>query len=350
MAASLTALQMVESVTSMPGYTREIGTHVVAAEAGNVELALDRRPGLPQANGFIHGGVGLADHAGAAPSPRLPRVRSTFRRGCRQGRNMGAEKSDIDASAPVFAQTPRGTWLPDPIVRGPFDGMQGGAAAALMCAQAEALARADGLGFVSAFTTHFLKPVPLEELMVTCEPLRRGRRVSVLDTTLSTAAGLCAVGRATVIGAVPNASLPTLPKERVDPTHFPVESRPSLHGAPWFMDAMEQRSSDTGVAWFRLKRRICGHASVMAGVLPIADWAHGVTPPLGTTSRPVDAAIPNPDVTVHLFRAPEGAWIGLKAVTAWSKSGIGAGWAELFDEDGRIGAVAMSVAVTLLQR
>ncbi|MEQ8346528.1 MAG: PaaI family thioesterase [Sneathiellaceae bacterium] len=56
---------LVEQVTGAPGFTSGIGTRVLAARAGQVELALDRRPDLLQANGFFHGGViaGLADHA-----------------------------------------------------------------------------------------------------------------------------------------------------------------------------------------------------------------------------------------------------------------------------------------------
>ncbi len=71
-------LKLVEAVTSAPGYTSSIGTRVVTAEAGHVELALDRRPDLVQINGFFHGGViaGLADHAaGGAVTTAMPKDR-----------------------------------------------------------------------------------------------------------------------------------------------------------------------------------------------------------------------------------------------------------------------------------
>lgn len=70
--------KLVESVTSAPGYTSSMGTRVLAAEAGYVELALDRRPDLLQISGFFHGGViaGLADHAaGGAVTTALPNNR-----------------------------------------------------------------------------------------------------------------------------------------------------------------------------------------------------------------------------------------------------------------------------------
>jgi uncharacterized protein (TIGR00369 family) len=72
------ARELVERVTSLPGYTSAVGTRVEVASPGYVELALDRRDDLLQFNGFFHGGViaGLADHAaGAAVTTLLPEGR-----------------------------------------------------------------------------------------------------------------------------------------------------------------------------------------------------------------------------------------------------------------------------------
>ena len=65
MSEPMTAAQLVELVTSRPGYTSSVGTRVLFAEPGRVHLALDRRSDLLQFSGFPHGGViaGLADHA-----------------------------------------------------------------------------------------------------------------------------------------------------------------------------------------------------------------------------------------------------------------------------------------------
>jgi uncharacterized protein (TIGR00369 family) len=75
MTEAMTARQLVEKVTSRPGYTSAMGTRVLSAEPGEVRLALDRRPELLQFGGYFHGGViaGLADHAaGGAVSTALP--------------------------------------------------------------------------------------------------------------------------------------------------------------------------------------------------------------------------------------------------------------------------------------
>ena len=224
----------------------------------------------------------------------------------------------------------------------PFTGMQGGAAAAIMCAAIEEQA---GSAFVVAsVTTHFLRPVPLAPLQVTATPLRIGRRVTVVDATLAAQSEVCAVQRATLIRVIHESALPTPPPRSTVPERLPLQTRTAPHGERWMMDAMEVRSGADGAIWFRLSRPIVADQRSMTAVLPAADWAHGVTAPLGAARRP-QAAIPNPDLMVHLFRPPEGAWIGLESASAWSTNCVGAGWAALYDTGGLIGRVAMSIAV-----
>jgi uncharacterized protein (TIGR00369 family) len=71
----MNAEQLVRKVTALTGFTRFAGVEVLAAEAGRVNLALERKAELLQFNGYFHGGVvsGLADHAaGAAATTALP--------------------------------------------------------------------------------------------------------------------------------------------------------------------------------------------------------------------------------------------------------------------------------------
>lgn len=244
--------------------------------------------------------------------------------------------------SPVFALDPDGAWSPSVFARGPFEGLQGGGVAAVMATAIEAQVQ----GFVASLTTHFLKPVPLAQLRVTVRPLRTGRRVSVMEAELSASGGLVAVQRATVISELAVPDLPTPAPSRADPMALPRERRAAVHGGPWMMDTLDARF-DGGTAWFRHERPLFGRPSDLARVLVAADWAHGLVAPLGADVRP-PAAIPNTDLSVHLIRAPRGAWIGVEAATAWSKAAIGAGWAALRDEEGLIGRAAMSIAVTPL--
>jgi hypothetical protein len=109
------------------------------------------------------------------------------------------------------------------------------------------------------------------------------------------------------------------------------------------MEAMEAREGD-GVAWFRMNQTIIGGAGPvpklpLSSVLGPADWTHGI-------ARPVQDVVadPNPNLTVQLFRQPEGEWIGIRAQTRWRPAGgLGAGSGVLLDIKGEIGRVSMSV-------
>jgi hypothetical protein len=55
-------------------------------------------------------------------------------------------------------------------------------------------------------------------------------------------------------------------------------------------------------------------------------------------------ADPNPNLTVQLFRQPEGRSVGIRAQAKWRPAGgLGAGNGVLLDIHGEIGRVSMSV-------
>ena len=111
------------------------------------------------------------------------------------------------------------------------------------------------------------------------------------------------------------------------------------------MDAMEARAGD-GMVWFRLREPVIDGAGPLTGVLGPADWTHGI-------NRPIEgaAADPNPNLSVHLFRNPVGEWIGIRPQTRWQASrSAGIGHGVLFDVEGEIGCVSMSVVLLPLPR
>jgi hypothetical protein len=157
--------------------------------------------------------------------------------------------------------------------------------------------------------------------------LTEGGRVSVIDNTLWPANEdqPCATVRVTLSRerAVEVPGLIGPAGETADPTRFPGRTRRAAHGRPWFMDAMEAREGD-GVAWFRMNHAIIDGAGSLSkvplsSVLGPADWTHGIARPF----RDV-VADPNPNLTVQLFRQPEGEWVGIRARPG---GGRRAGWA-----------------------
>jgi hypothetical protein len=235
-------------------------------------------------------------------------------------------------------------WQPSPLAAGPFAGLQGGAVASLLTAEVEAMAADRDWGTAIGVTVWYLRPTPLAALRTQPATVATGGRVTVVDNVLwpGDETQPCAMARVTLSRErqIAVAGLPDRSAKRIDPTLLPERTRRAPHGRPWFMDAMEARAGD-GMAWFRLRGPVVDGAGPLTGVLGPADWTHGI-------DRPVEQAVadPNPNLTVHLFRNPVGEWIGIRPQTRWQASrGLGIGHGVLFDVEGEIGCVSMSVVL-----
>jgi len=247
----------------------------------------------------------------------------------------------------IFEPVGLNRWQPTPLAAGPFAGLQGGAVASLLTAEVEALAGERQWGTAIASSAWFLRPTPMTVLRTELSVVTEGGRVSVIDNTLWPADEdqPCATVRVTLSREraveVPGFAEPV--NAAADPTRFPIRTRQAAHGRPWFMEAMEARAGD-GVAWFRMNQAIIdGAVSLskmpLSSVLGPADWTHGIARPFQDV-----VADPNPNLTVQLFRQPEGGWIGIRAQAKWRPAGgMGAGSGVLLDIHGEIGRVSMSV-------
>jgi hypothetical protein len=242
----------------------------------------------------------------------------------------------------IFEPLSANRWKPTALAAGPFAGLQGGAVASLLTAEVEALADMRKWGTAISVSAWFLRPTPMAELRTQLSVVSERGRVSVIDNTLwpgneeqpcATVRVTCSRERAV---EVPGFTDPA--REAADPTRFPIRTRQAAHGRPWFMEAMEARQGD-GVAWFRMNHTIIEGAGPLSSVLGPADWTHGIARPLQDV-----VADPNPNLTVQLFRQPEGQWIGVRAEARWRPAGgLGAGSGVLLDVHGEIGRVSMSV-------
>ena len=235
-------------------------------------------------------------------------------------------------------------WQPSALAAGPFAGLQGGAVASLLTAEVEAVSAQRNWGTAVSATAWFLRPTPMANLRTQLAVVAEGGRVSVIDNTLwpTGEAQPCATVRVTLSRdravEVPGFAEETC--EPVDPSRFPLRTHKAGQGRPWFMDAMEARMGDDA-AWFRLNHPIIANAGPLSSVLGPADWTHGIARPLQNV-----VADPNPNLTVQLFRPPQGEWVGIRAQTRWRPAaGSGVGSGTLLDIRGEIGRVSMSVVL-----
>jgi hypothetical protein len=73
----------------------------------------------------------------------------------------------------------------------------------------------------------------------------------------------------------------------------------------------------------------------------VADVANGIGSKLDIT----EWTFLNTDLAVHVFRIPDGDWIGIRAETSYGPDGVGTTVGTLFDERGSIGAIQQCVLV-----
>lgn len=207
--------------------------------------------------------------------------------------------------------------------------------------------------FVARFTVEFIRPVPLVPLMVSSRVSRPGRRVQLIDATL-TAEGVL-VARAMALRIRFHEGI-YLPPEAGGPVEClaPPETVASVRLVPvdWenFGDALDTRPLVGGltepgpsVAWIRLLVPVvkAEEPTPLQRVLVAADCGNGISSAVDFNRY----LFINPDLTVYQHRSAAGEWIGLDARTRLERHGAGLAEAALFDQSGRLGRSLQSLYV-----
>lgn len=231
--------------------------------------------------------------------------------------------------------------------RGPWsrDHQHAGPPSALL-ARDLAAALPDGLE-VARVTVELLRPIPLGVGRVLAEPPAGGRRVQrirgrlMVDDRAVAEASLVAVRRAEI--AAPAQETPRLPPpEGGEPFVFPFFDTPvGYHTAVELRRVAGVFGEGPTAFWLRMRIPLLpGEApSPLTRALVAADSGNGVSPVLDWRTR----TFINPELTVHLFRPPEGEWIGLDARTHATPTGVGLAETRLCDGRGTFGRGAQAL-------
>ena len=78
----------------------------------------------------------------------------------------------------------------------------------------------------------------------------------------------------------------------------------------------------------------------------VADDANGVGSKIDITKW----TFLNTDLAVHIFRIPEGEWIGVRAETSYGPDGVGTTVGTLLDDQGAVASIQQSVLVRRRQK
>ncbi len=238
------------------------------------------------------------------------------------------------------------------LARGPWDpgAQHGGAPAALLMRALEQLPAPDGLQ-VARVTYEFLRPVPIGELAVDASVVRPGKRVQLLEASMSAPDGLELVrARALQVRAAeaPTAGLDGAPvppgPEHGRANDFDPPLRPMF--AP---DAIEIRFVDgqfgggASTGWFRMNVPVVAgeEPSPLQRLAAAGDFGNGISSVLSWD----DYVFINPDLTLYIERVPVGEWICLQAETRVAPDAVGMAESVLFDARGRVGRATQALLV-----
>lgn len=290
----------------------------------------------------------------------------------------------------LFEPVSDGRVRPTAHARGPWDpqALHGGAAAALIvrafeqfgseqASAADTPVAATGdtpgataaRGVIARLGVEFVKPIPFAELSVSIEVVRDGRRVQELAAELTAvsdgggARGDELIGRANALRIQPvPGGLPDPDGRRELPGPGQVESMPGPDEGEPIVFALDSTAVEsfatTGMhmrwlsdpwalgparVWMRVAQPILDEepASPLQQLVATADFGNGV-------SRELDFErylFINADLTIHLWRAPHGEWIGLDAKTVLMDGGAGIAESVLHDQHGPVGRSFQTLVV-----
>jgi hypothetical protein len=265
------------------------------------------------------------------------------------------------------------TYEPTELTRGPWDAyaQHAGPPAALLGHVIEGYAR-DGMR-IARITFDILRPVPLSTLRAETRMVHGGRRVEVVEATLTSDGKTVMRANALRIraekDAAPDGHLPgrqtaasdkEIPDKGIPDPEIPdpeiaapdelEETRIPIRFDVGYHTAMDTRNAKgafeipgPATVWFRMRHPLIDGEPVrpVERVLIAADSGNGVSGVLNM----MEYVYINPELTVHLYRYPTTEWVCLEAVSHISPDGIGLADTVLHDEAGPIGRGSQSLYV-----
>lgn len=244
-----------------------------------------------------------------------------------------------------------------PLTRGPWDErmMHGSAPSALLAHAIEQTEPGATELAVTRLTVEFLGGVPVGPVEVATSLAKPGTRLQIVDATLDAGGRRACLARAVRMrrANLPGAAATPPPLRGAAVLPAPETGEPWLQfvegedrfypGATEIRVVGGRSGSGHAVAWIRLR------GELLPGVAPsplvracaAADFCNGLSAIL-----PFDEWLfVNTELTVHLYREPQGEWVGVDAQTVSDASGVGLASGVLHDAHGPFGTCAQALFV-----
>jgi hypothetical protein len=250
---------------------------------------------------------------------------------------------EVDGDEYVATELTRGPWDPGAQHAGP--------PAALLGREIESL-EDSGEFQVGRVTFEVLKSVPIGPVRVEAEVVRPGRRVQLVEATLSNGDGDLMRARAWRLRTAPielpaevsGPGAPPGPEHGSEPEFFATGDTAGYHTAmEWKAIAGAFLEPGPATVWMRMRHPLVAgeEPTPLQRTLIAADVGNGISAVLDWRTH----LFINVDLTVYLERMPEGEWVCVDAVTLPQPHGVGTAESVLFDRKGRIGRAAQSLLI-----
>jgi hypothetical protein len=243
-----------------------------------------------------------------------------------------------------------------PLTRGPWyaDHQHAGPPSALICRAIERAAANDGLTHLGRLTVNLFRPAPVGECRVEVATEYVGRNAGHYSGRL-TAQGKEITRFTALMQREDDLPIPDgtpghpSPSALKPPNQCPVVRMPFAGATLGYGDLVENRIADGQffngpcAAWFRMNHPLVkGEAPTpYQRVAVAADSGNGISAALDFGKY----LFINCDLTINLFRRPEGEWICLEARSLFGGNGCGLAESALYDERGMIGRATQSLTV-----
>lgn len=201
---------------------------------------------------------------------------------------------------------------------------------------------------LSRVSFDILGRLPYKDVQVEVEILRPGRTIELVQATATIAGRAAITARAWYLAASDTSAVASVDAEPLPaPEDCPERNLSDLWGGG-FIGQMQSRQArelkpGRGATWLTSPNELVEgeERSEVAEFFARIDVANGINP----QQSPLEWAFPNVDLTVHLYRQPDGQWTGLDTTVLWGSDGIGLTSSVLHDVHGPVGRAEQSLTL-----